>query len=99
MFGCTNAVREIVKEAPIYRREHAVNLGIVPYLFSKIAILGVLCLLQSAVLVVIVNVAACSSFAPGYLPASHPGGLHHPRPHIAVWLDARIDAFGRGSHQ
>lgn len=58
MFGCTNAAREIVKEAPIYRREHAVKLGIAPYLFSKMAILGVLCLLQSAVLVVMVNVAA-----------------------------------------
>ena len=58
MFGCTNAAREIVKEAPIYRREHAVNLGIAPYLFSKIVILGVLCLLQSAVLVVMVNFAA-----------------------------------------
>lgn len=58
MFGCTNAAREIVKEVPIYRREHAVNLGIAPYLFSKIAILGVLCLLQSGVLMVMVNFAA-----------------------------------------
>jgi len=58
MFGCTNAAREIVKEAPIYRREHAVNLRIAPYLFSKVAILGVLCLLQSAVLVVMVNFVA-----------------------------------------
>ncbi len=50
MFGCINSVREIVKEAPIYRRKRTVNLGIMPYLFSKIAILGILCLLQSAVL-------------------------------------------------
>ena len=69
MFGCTNAVREVVKEAPIYRREHAVNLGIVPYLFSKIAILGVLCLLQSAVLVVMVNIAA-PLYEGIFLPAS-----------------------------
>jgi ABC-type multidrug transport system ATPase subunit len=58
MFGCTNAAREVVKEIPIYRREHAVNLGIAPYLLSKMAVLGVLCLLQSAVLVVMVNFAA-----------------------------------------
>lgn len=55
MLGCINGAREIVKEAPIYQRERAVNLGIVPYLFSKIVVLGALCLLQSAVLVVIIN--------------------------------------------
>jgi ABC-type multidrug transport system ATPase subunit len=55
MFGCINAAREIVKEGPIYRRERTVNLGIAPYMFSKIVVLGTLCLLQSAVLVLIVN--------------------------------------------
>jgi ABC-type multidrug transport system ATPase subunit/pSer/pThr/pTyr-binding forkhead associated (FHA) protein len=55
MFGFINGAREIVKEAPIYRRERTVNLGIVPYMFSKIVVLGVLCLLQSAVLVFAVN--------------------------------------------
>src|SRR5579885_2300692 len=55
MFGIINGAREIVKEEPIYRRERTVNLGIVPYLFSKIAVLGVLCALQSLVLVVVVN--------------------------------------------
>jgi ABC-type multidrug transport system ATPase subunit len=55
MFGCINAAREIVKEGPIYRRERAVNLGIVPYMFSKCVVLGVLCLLQSAILVLLVN--------------------------------------------
>lgn len=58
MFGCINSVREIVKEAPIYQRERTVNLGIVPYMFSKIAVLGMLSLFQSAVLVIIVNIAA-----------------------------------------
>ncbi|HXZ05225.1 MAG TPA: ABC transporter permease, partial [Ktedonobacteraceae bacterium] len=54
-FGCVNGAREIVKEAPIYRRERTVNLGIGPYMFSKIVILGILCLLQCAVLVLAVN--------------------------------------------
>jgi hypothetical protein len=58
MFGCINGAREIVKEAPIYRRERAVNLGIVPYMFSKIVVLGVLCLFQSAILVILVNLVA-----------------------------------------
>jgi len=54
-FGCMNGAREIVKEAPIYRRERTVNLGIAPYMFSKMVVLGVLCLLQSAILVIAVN--------------------------------------------
>jgi hypothetical protein len=57
-FGCINGVREIVKEVPIYRRERAVNLGLAPYLFSKIVILGVLCLIQSAIVIYIVNLKA-----------------------------------------
>jgi ABC transport system ATP-binding/permease protein len=55
MFGCINGAREIVKEVPIYRRERTVNLGIAPYMFSKIAVLGILCLLQSFVLVLLVQ--------------------------------------------
>src|SRR5579883_2957376 len=58
MFGCINGAREIVKESPIYRRERTVNLGIAPYMFSKIAVLGVLCLIQSAVLVLMINAKA-----------------------------------------
>ena len=58
MSGCTNGAREIVKELPIYRRERTVNLGIMPYLLSKISVLGVLCLLQSLILVLLVNTKA-----------------------------------------
>src|SRR5579883_921080 len=58
MFGLINGAREIVKEEPIYRRERTVNLGIAPYLFSKVSVLGVLCALQSLVLVVVVNLKA-----------------------------------------
>ncbi|HLH60100.1 MAG TPA: ATP-binding cassette domain-containing protein [Ktedonobacteraceae bacterium] len=58
MFGVINGVRAIVREVPIYRRERMVNLGIVPYMFSKIVVLGILSLLQSAVLVYIVNLKA-----------------------------------------
>jgi len=56
LFGCINSTREFVKESAIYRRERAVNLGILPYMFSKIVVLGVLSLAQSAVLILIVQV-------------------------------------------
>ena len=55
LFGCINGVREIVKEAAIYRRERAVNLGILPYMFSKIVVLGLLCLFQSAIMTFVVE--------------------------------------------
>jgi len=55
MFGCINGAREIVKEAAIYQRERTVNLGIIPYLFSKIFILGIFSLVQSFILVFLVN--------------------------------------------
>ena len=55
LFGCINGAREIVKEAAIYNRERAVNLGILPYMFSKIVVLGMLCIFQSAVLVLVVQ--------------------------------------------
>jgi ABC transport system ATP-binding/permease protein len=55
LFGCINSTREFVKEAAIYRRERAVNLGILPYMFSKIVVLGLLSLVQSAVLTLIVQ--------------------------------------------
>ena len=56
LFGCINGTREIVKEAAIYQRERTVSLGILPYLFSKITILGALALLQAASILLIVDI-------------------------------------------
>jgi ABC-type multidrug transport system ATPase subunit/pSer/pThr/pTyr-binding forkhead associated (FHA) protein len=54
-FGCSNAVRELVKERPIYLRERMVNLRILPYLASKIAVLGALALAQCVLFLVILD--------------------------------------------
>jgi ABC-type transport system involved in multi-copper enzyme maturation permease subunit len=51
------SVREIVKEAPIYRRERAVGLAITPYLLSKITVGFLFALYHAAVLVGIKYVA------------------------------------------
>jgi ABC-type multidrug transport system ATPase subunit/succinate dehydrogenase hydrophobic anchor subunit len=56
LFGCVNGAREIVKEVPIYQRERAARLGIIPYICSKIVVLGTLSLLQSAVLTLGMNI-------------------------------------------
>jgi ABC transport system ATP-binding/permease protein len=70
MFGCINSIREFVKEAPIYKRERTVNLGILPYMLSKIAVLALLCLVQSLILVACVEILdpfSHSVFLPPFL--------------------------------
>lgn len=54
-FGIINAAREIVKEAQIYKRERSVNLAVLPYILSKVVVLGCLCLVQDFLLLVIVG--------------------------------------------
>lgn len=53
-FGTSNSAREISKEIPIYRRERFINLGIAPYILSKVAVLFVLGLIQTAMLLGII---------------------------------------------
>ncbi len=53
-FGCSNAVREIVGEWAIYHRERMVNLKLPSYVASKLAVLGVLCVVQCGILTGIV---------------------------------------------
>ncbi|HLX56088.1 MAG TPA: ATP-binding cassette domain-containing protein, partial [Ktedonobacteraceae bacterium] len=55
LFGGINGTREIVKEASVYRRERTVNLGIIPYVLSKVLVLGLFSLFQSAALLLIVH--------------------------------------------
>ena len=52
--GCSNAAREIVSEQAIFKRERMVNLKIPSYLFSKVFVLMLLCIIQCAILAVIV---------------------------------------------
>ena len=49
--GMSNAVREIAKELPIFRRERAAGPSISAYVASKATMLGAITILQSAVLV------------------------------------------------
>src|SRR5581483_5369394 len=51
--GMSNAIREIAKELPIYRRERVAGLSLSAYVASKVAVLGVITVAQSAVLVAI----------------------------------------------
>lgn len=52
--GLSNAIREIVKEAAIYFRERLLNLGLVPYLLSKLVIRGGLAIAQTILITTVV---------------------------------------------
>lgn len=54
-FGCNNAIREIVGERAIYRRERLVNLSLFSYFASKYLVLGGLALVQCVLMLVIVH--------------------------------------------
>lgn len=51
LMGLIGAIREIVKEGPIYQRERAVGLSPMAYLLSKAAVLGVINIVQSVLFV------------------------------------------------
>jgi ABC-type multidrug transport system ATPase subunit len=51
-FGCSNAVREIVGEWAVYRRERMVNLNLAAYVLSKLIVGAFFCMIQCAILVV-----------------------------------------------
>ncbi len=52
-FGCSNAVREIVDEGTIYRRERQTGLKVPSYVFSKLFVLSFVALAQCVSVVVI----------------------------------------------
>jgi hypothetical protein len=52
-FGCSNAVREIVNEQPIYKHERQTGLKIPSYIFAKLAVLAFIDLAQCASVILI----------------------------------------------
>jgi ABC-type multidrug transport system ATPase subunit/pSer/pThr/pTyr-binding forkhead associated (FHA) protein len=52
-FGCSNAVREIVDEQTIYRRERQTGLKIPSYVFSKLSVLAFVALVQCVTVVIV----------------------------------------------
>ncbi|MEU0668155.1 FHA domain-containing protein [Streptomyces lavendulocolor] len=63
--GAANAVRELVKERTIYRRERAVGLSRSAYLMSKVVVLGVITVVQAVVLTLVALIG---------VPLNAPGG-------------------------
>ncbi|MEK9517801.1 FHA domain-containing protein [Streptomyces venezuelae] len=63
--GAANAVRELVKERTIYRRERAVGLSRSAYLASKVVVLGTITVVQAIVLTLVALIG---------VPLNVPGG-------------------------
>ena len=55
-FGSNNAAKEIVSEMAIYKRERMYNLSIFPYIFSKISVLSLFSIAQSAVYILMLYI-------------------------------------------
>lgn len=51
-FGTSVSAREIIRERPVYNRERMVNLGLIPYIFSKLFVLGIIVGIQCLMLFV-----------------------------------------------
>ena len=51
-FGISVSAREIIRERAVYNRERMVNLGLLPYIFSKLFVLGIIVGIQCLTLFV-----------------------------------------------
>jgi len=56
--GMLNSIQEICKEKDIFAREKMSTVRLFPYISSKIAVIGVLCVFQAFVLVLVVQIFA-----------------------------------------
>ncbi len=54
--GMLSSVQEICKERDIYKRERMANLKLLPYMLSKLTVLGILCMVQSVLLLTVVTI-------------------------------------------
>jgi ABC transport system ATP-binding/permease protein len=77
--GSANAVRELIKERVIYERERAVGLSRSAYLMSKVFVLGLVTMIQGAILCGI-------GFAPREMPES--GVLFSPAAEMTMMIMA-----------
>lgn len=91
-FGILNSAREITKESAIYRRERLANLKIGPYLTSKVLVLAALCLIQSIVLMLILDIKV--DFRPDVVQQTAAGNDFITRePPFGLWGGFLVTTF------
>ena len=67
--GMLNSIQEICKERDIYEREKMSTVRLLPYMASKITVVGLLCVFQAFVLILVVHIMS------GGLPANDSIGV------------------------
>lgn len=91
-FGVLNSVREVTKEAKIYRRERLANLRVGAYLGSKLVVLAGLCLVQSLVLLAVIAIRV--DFSPEFAMLTPDGFVDVVRsPPLGLWGGALLTVF------
>jgi ABC-type multidrug transport system ATPase subunit/pSer/pThr/pTyr-binding forkhead associated (FHA) protein len=70
LMGAASAVREIVKERPIYQRERSIGLSSAAYLWSKVVVLSAVVTLQAIVLAFLALIGRKGASAPLVLGSS-----------------------------
>ena len=95
-FGTSNAVREIVDEQTIYRRERQTGLKIPSYIFSKLTLLGFVALVQ-CISVVVILLAVNRALGYGEIGNLDPI-LVLLEPHVVADANLRQDDADFGGH-
>jgi hypothetical protein len=89
--GTSNAVREIVKEYPVFRRERSVGLSPSAYVASKVLVLGPLTVLQTVVMVLIaMSQQQLPAVDPTGTLAIPPGGSYFANPMVELCVDVAL---------
>jgi hypothetical protein len=91
--GCSNAAREITKEAAIFKRERMVGQSVVAYVTSKFFVLSVLSFVQVLMLLVIVDGFALRSgdnFESNFILGGVPGGFWLPLLNLQLTATAGV---------
>ncbi len=73
--GILNSIQEICKERDILKRELMANLKILPYVFSKLLVLGTLCIFQS-VFLIFISLIILRGLPPGNLGINSYFGMY-----------------------
>ncbi|HMJ07545.1 MAG TPA: FHA domain-containing protein, partial [Pyrinomonadaceae bacterium] len=63
-FGISVSAREIIRERAVYKRERMFNLGVIPYLFSKLTVLGIIVTVQCLMLFVPLKILDLTGIMP-----------------------------------
>ncbi len=72
-FGANNAAREIVCETAIFKRERMFNQGLLPYIFSKLLVLGAFAAIQSFLFIAIITLFYHKTSGPEDVVWNNPG--------------------------